>query len=75
MTDLAALYYKPAAPKDLHGRSVALVIAVDVANGDQYGVFPDIEAATAWADKQPLPCVVIHPMIIGEPDFGNAVQQ
>ena len=71
MTDLAALYYKPA---DLHGRAVALVIAIDPA-GDQYGIFPDIETATAWSDKQPFPCVVVHPMIIGEPGFGNTVQQ
>jgi hypothetical protein len=62
-------------PAGLHGLPVALVIAVDAVNGDQYGIFPDIEAATEWAGKQSLPCVVVYPMIIGEPDFGNAVQQ
>lgn len=59
----------------LQGRPVALVIAVDADNGDQYGIFPDLAAAAEWANTQMAPCVVVYPMIIGEPDFGNAVQQ
>jgi hypothetical protein len=54
--------------------SVVLVIVVTDA-GDEYGIFSDIAKAEAWADGKDDPCVVVNPMVLDDPEFGNVQQQ
>jgi len=55
-------------------QAVALVIAVNEEGGEQYAIFENEISATAWADSRAEPCVIVYPMVIGEPEFGNVVK-
>lgn len=60
---------------DIIPGSSQVVAVVFIPEESRIQVFSTPERASKWANDQPATCIVIHPMVVDVPEFGNEASE